>query len=68
MYNTVTEPETERMIKLRAVNEALFTGRKHTAKPAWRSVVTIGHITALQVISNGQEFKFIYLFVFAPTC
>lgn len=33
---TVTESETERMIKLRAANEALFTGRKHSAKPAWR--------------------------------
>lgn len=32
----VTEAETERMIKLRAANEALFTGRKHSAKPAWR--------------------------------
>lgn len=27
------------MIKLRAANEALFTGRKHSAKPAWRSVL-----------------------------
>ncbi|XP_006807950.2 uncharacterized protein LOC102788975 [Neolamprologus brichardi] len=32
----MSEQETERMIKLRAANEALFTGRKHSAKPAWR--------------------------------
>uniref|UniRef100_A0A3Q2ZZI2 Uncharacterized LOC108251027 n=1 Tax=Kryptolebias marmoratus TaxID=37003 RepID=A0A3Q2ZZI2_KRYMA len=35
----MTEAETERMIKLRAANEALFTGRKHSAKPAWRAIL-----------------------------
>lgn len=32
----VTEDDTRRLIELRAANEALFTGRRNTAKPAWR--------------------------------
>ena len=37
----VSEQETESMIKLRSANEALFTGRKHSAKPAWRFVLQV---------------------------
>lgn len=32
----VTEENTRRLIELRAANESLFTGRRNTAKPAWR--------------------------------
>ncbi|XP_061697151.1 uncharacterized protein LOC133511996 [Syngnathoides biaculeatus] len=35
----MSEAETERLIKVRAANEAMFTGRKHSAKPAWRAVL-----------------------------
>lgn len=33
---TVSEDDTRRLIELRAANESLFTGRRNTAKPAWR--------------------------------
>ncbi|XP_061532378.1 uncharacterized protein LOC133402528 isoform X2 [Phycodurus eques] len=35
----MSEAETERLIKVRAANEAIFTGRKHSAKLAWRAVL-----------------------------
>lgn len=35
----MTDNETEKLIKLRAANEALFTGRRNTAKPAWRAIL-----------------------------
>lgn len=35
----LTDNETEKLIKLRAANEALFTGRRNTAKPAWRAIL-----------------------------
>lgn len=34
--STVTDQDTRRMIKLRASNEALFTGKRNAAKGAWR--------------------------------
>ncbi|KAJ0069765.1 hypothetical protein NL108_013299, partial [Boleophthalmus pectinirostris] len=34
-----TDNETEKLIKLRAANEVLFTGRRNTAKPAWRAIL-----------------------------
>ncbi|MEQ2276940.1 hypothetical protein XENORESO_015223 [Xenotaenia resolanae] len=36
----LTEEDTRRLIELRAANEALFTGRRNTAKPAWRSGIS----------------------------
>lgn len=33
---TVSEDDTRQLIELRAANESLFTGRRNTAKPAWR--------------------------------
>ncbi|XP_067090297.1 uncharacterized protein [Osmerus mordax] len=57
----MTEPETERMIKLRAVNEALFTGRKHTAKPAWRAILyelgLQGKVTTDQLAKKWDNLK-----------
>ncbi|XP_051916141.1 uncharacterized protein LOC127597269 isoform X2 [Hippocampus zosterae] len=35
----MSEAETERLIKVRASNEAIFTGRRNSAKPAWRAVL-----------------------------
>uniref|UniRef100_A0AAV2L2D8 Myb/SANT-like DNA-binding domain-containing protein n=1 Tax=Knipowitschia caucasica TaxID=637954 RepID=A0AAV2L2D8_KNICA len=34
-----TDNETEKLIKLRAANEVLFTGKRNTAKPAWRAIL-----------------------------
>ncbi|XP_061577523.1 uncharacterized protein LOC133444070 isoform X2 [Cololabis saira] len=57
----MTEPETERMIKLRAANEALFTGRKHSAKPAWRSILyelgLQGKLTTDQLAKKWDNLK-----------
>lgn len=32
----VSDDDTRRLIELRAANESLFTGRRNSAKPAWR--------------------------------
>ena len=32
----VTDQDTRRMIRLRAANETLFTGRRNAAKAAWK--------------------------------
>ncbi|XP_056138252.1 uncharacterized protein LOC130114408 [Lampris incognitus] len=57
----MTEPETERMIKLRAANEALFTGRKHSAKPAWRAILyelgLQGKVTTEQLAKKWDNLK-----------
>ncbi|XP_062276370.1 uncharacterized protein zgc:171459 isoform X1 [Scomber scombrus] len=55
------EHETERMIKLRAANEALFTGRKHSAKPAWRAILyelgLQGKLTTEQLAKKWDNLK-----------
>ncbi|XP_029379748.1 uncharacterized protein LOC115057024 isoform X2 [Echeneis naucrates] len=57
----MTEPETERMIKLRAANESLFTGRKHSAKPAWRAILyelgLQGKLTTDQLAKKWDNLK-----------
>ncbi|XP_034390372.1 uncharacterized protein LOC117731922 [Cyclopterus lumpus] len=57
----MTETETERMIKLRAANEALFTGRKHSAKPAWRAILyelgLQGKLTTDQLAKKWDNLK-----------
>ncbi|XP_029008645.1 uncharacterized protein LOC114856920 isoform X2 [Betta splendens] len=57
----MTESETERMIKLRAANEALFTGRKHSAKPAWRAILCElglqGKLTTDQLAKKWDNLK-----------
>uniref|UniRef100_A0A087Y2I7 Myb/SANT-like DNA-binding domain-containing protein n=1 Tax=Poecilia formosa TaxID=48698 RepID=A0A087Y2I7_POEFO len=57
----LTEAETERMIKLRAANEALFTGRKHSAKPAWRAILfelgLQGRLTTEQLAKKWDNLK-----------
>ncbi|XP_026220682.1 uncharacterized protein LOC113165438 isoform X2 [Anabas testudineus] len=57
----MTESETERMIKLRAANEALFTGRKHSAKPAWRAILyelgLQGKLTTDQLAKKWDNLK-----------
>ncbi|KAF0040756.1 hypothetical protein F2P81_006654 [Scophthalmus maximus] len=57
----MSEPETERMIKLRSANEALFTGRKHSAKPAWRAILyelgLQGKLTTDQLAKKWDNLK-----------
>ncbi|XP_014266182.1 uncharacterized protein zgc:171459 [Maylandia zebra] len=57
----MSEQETERMIKLRAANEALFTGRKHSAKPAWRAILyelgLQGKLTTDQLAKKWDNLK-----------
>ncbi|KAF7224931.1 uncharacterized protein [Nothobranchius furzeri] len=57
----MTEAETERMIKLRAANEALFTGRRHSAKPAWRAILyelgLQGKLTTDQLAKKWDNLK-----------
>ncbi|KAJ8002975.1 hypothetical protein DPEC_G00164530 [Dallia pectoralis] len=57
----MTDQETEKMIKLRAVNEAIFTGRKHTAKPAWRAILNElglqGKVTTDQLAKKWDNLK-----------
>ncbi|KAM9376227.1 uncharacterized protein KZ484_008838 [Pholidichthys leucotaenia] len=57
----MSESETERMIKLRAANEALFTGRKHSAKPAWRAILyelgLQGKLTTDQLAKKWDNLK-----------
>ncbi|XP_034031656.1 uncharacterized protein LOC117515280 [Thalassophryne amazonica] len=67
----MTEPETERMIKLRAANEALFTGRKHSAKPAWRAILyelgLQGKLTTDQLAKKWDNLKRRYKELKFPT-
>ncbi|XP_053175029.1 uncharacterized protein zgc:171459 [Scomber japonicus] len=57
----MSEQETERMIKLRAANEALFTGRKNSAKPAWRAILyelgLQGKLTTEQLAKKWDNLK-----------
>ncbi|KAJ3596194.1 hypothetical protein NHX12_002603 [Muraenolepis orangiensis] len=57
----MTEQETESMIKLRSANEALFTGRKHSAKPAWRAILyelgLQGKVTTEQLAKKWDNLK-----------
>ncbi|KAK5866749.1 hypothetical protein PBY51_011300 [Eleginops maclovinus] len=57
----MSEAETERLIKLRAANEALFTGRKHSAKPAWRAILyelgLQGKLTTEQLAKKWDNLK-----------
>ncbi|CAN9498639.1 unnamed protein product [Ophioblennius macclurei] len=57
----MTEAETERMIKLRAANEALFTGRKNSAKPAWRAILyelrLQGRLSTEQIAKKWDNMK-----------
>ncbi|XP_058501346.1 uncharacterized protein LOC131469925 [Solea solea] len=67
----MTEAETERMIKLRAANEALFTGRKHSAKPAWRAILyelgLQGKLTTDQLAKKWDNLKRRYKELKFPT-
>ncbi|XP_015258729.1 PREDICTED: uncharacterized protein LOC107103512 [Cyprinodon variegatus] len=57
----LTEEDTRRLIELRAANEALFTGKRNTAKPAWRGIVRAmgltGKITPDQVAKKWDNLK-----------
>ncbi|CAL8260248.1 unnamed protein product [Merluccius merluccius] len=57
----MSEQETESMIKLRSANEALFTGRKHSAKPAWRAILfelgLQGKVTTEQLAKKWDNLK-----------
>lgn len=57
----LTEEDTRRLIELRAANEALFTGKRNTVKPAWRGIVKelglTGKITPDQVSKKWDNLK-----------
>ncbi|XP_034734826.1 uncharacterized protein LOC117948966 [Etheostoma cragini] len=57
----LTEEDIKRLIELRASNESLFTGRRNTAKPAWRGIVKgmglTGKITPDQVAKKWDNLK-----------
>ncbi|KAK7891773.1 hypothetical protein WMY93_023736 [Mugilogobius chulae] len=57
----LTEDDTRRLIELRASNEALFTGKRNTVKPAWRAIVKelglTGKITPDQVSKKWDNLK-----------
>nr|XP_057932402.1 uncharacterized protein LOC131131588 isoform X2 [Doryrhamphus excisus] len=57
----MSETETDRLIKVRAANEAIFTGRKHTARPAWRAVLhelgLQGKLTTDQLAKKWDNLK-----------
>ncbi|XP_035772505.1 uncharacterized protein LOC102783779, partial [Neolamprologus brichardi] len=57
----LSEDDTRRLIELRAANESLFTGRRNTAKPAWRGIVKemglTGKITPDQVAKKWDNLK-----------
>ncbi|XP_054633578.1 uncharacterized protein LOC129181874 isoform X2 [Dunckerocampus dactyliophorus] len=59
--NELSEAETDRLIKVRAANEAIFTGRKHTARPAWRAVLhelgLQGKLTTDQLAKKWDNLK-----------
>ncbi|XP_053741568.1 uncharacterized protein zgc:171459 [Synchiropus splendidus] len=66
----MSEAETEAMIKLRAANEALFTGKKHSAKPAWRAILhelgLQGKVTTEQLAKKWDNLKRRYKEVKCP--
>lgn len=57
----LTDAETEKLIKLRASNESLFTGRRNTAKPAWRAILyelgLQGKVTTEQLAKKWDNLK-----------
>uniref|UniRef100_A0A3Q4I263 Myb/SANT-like DNA-binding domain-containing protein n=1 Tax=Neolamprologus brichardi TaxID=32507 RepID=A0A3Q4I263_NEOBR len=59
--NVSSDNDTRRLIELRAANESLFTGRRNTAKPAWRGIVKemglTGKITPDQVAKKWDNLK-----------
>ncbi|XP_077452217.1 uncharacterized protein LOC144071201 isoform X2 [Stigmatopora argus] len=57
----LTDEDVRKMVELRAANEALFTGRRNSAKPAWRAIVKemglSGKVTADQVAKKWDNLK-----------
>lgn len=51
----MTEEDTQKLIKLRAANEALFTGRRNAAKAAWRAI--LGELGLQGKVSTNQLAK-----------
>uniref|UniRef100_A0A674EE14 Uncharacterized LOC115152151 n=1 Tax=Salmo trutta TaxID=8032 RepID=A0A674EE14_SALTR len=58
---TVTEQDTRRLIKLRAANEVLFTGRRNAAKTAWKAILKelglLGKVSTYQVAKKWDNLK-----------
>lgn len=57
----MTEDDTQKLIKLRAANEALFTGRRNTAKAAWRAILRElglqGKVSTVQLAKKWDNLK-----------
>ncbi|XP_077567417.1 uncharacterized protein LOC144192215 isoform X2 [Stigmatopora nigra] len=57
----LTERDVRKMVELRGANQALFTGRRNSAKPAWRAIVEemglSGKVTADQVAKKWDNLK-----------
>uniref|UniRef100_I3KP93 Myb/SANT-like DNA-binding domain-containing protein n=1 Tax=Oreochromis niloticus TaxID=8128 RepID=I3KP93_ORENI len=55
------EDDTRRLIELRAANESLFTGRRNTAKPAWRAILKElglqGKVSTYQMAKKWDNLK-----------
>uniref|UniRef100_A0A8C8I3U0 Myb/SANT-like DNA-binding domain-containing protein n=1 Tax=Oncorhynchus tshawytscha TaxID=74940 RepID=A0A8C8I3U0_ONCTS len=53
--------DTRRLIKLRAANEVLFTGRRNAAKAAWKAIlkelVLLGKVSTYQVAKKWDNLK-----------
>lgn len=54
---TVTEEDVKRLIEFRASNEALFTGKRNSAKIAWRyePACSWTHLSKRQVTRGAAE-------------
>lgn len=60
----MTENDITRLIKLRATNDAIFTGKRNSAMPAWRAMLKElglqGRLTALQLKKKWENMKMKY--------
>uniref|UniRef100_A0A672YS53 Myb/SANT-like DNA-binding domain-containing protein n=1 Tax=Sphaeramia orbicularis TaxID=375764 RepID=A0A672YS53_9TELE len=57
----MTDQDTRKMIKLRAANEALFTGRRNAAKAAWKAILKElglqGKVSTYQMAKKWDNLK-----------
>ncbi|KAK1887381.1 Reticulocyte-binding protein 2 like a [Dissostichus eleginoides] len=57
----MTDQDTRKMIRLRAANEALFTGRRNAAKAAWKAIIREiglqGKVSTYQMAKKWDNLK-----------
>lgn len=60
----MTETDVTKLIKLRATNDAIFTGKRNSVMPAWRALLKEmglqGRLTALQLKKKWENMKMKY--------